>query len=325
MLVEKHAAHGIALHVVVVAADQGRRYLPLKAFGVVVGYEFLLDGVELAAALSLVGNAAASHLLSFLVALLADLGAKLLVVVLVAVLALGFAAKLAELNLRLALLLDGLMGEFEGLEHVVFRHLFHLALDHVDVVHRGGDHDVEVGVLELLGGGVDAQFAVDASDADLGNRAVERDVANRHGGGGGKPGERVGHDVLVGREEGDIYESVGVVVVGEKWAERTVHESGDENLVVRRAPLAAREAAGESSGRCEFLLVLDCEGHEICVGFCLSSACDSGEKIRAAALDHHRAVGLLGQFAGLDGYCPAVAKVDDLFDRRRSFHSKTLK
>ncbi len=54
-----------------------------------------------------------------------------------------------------------------------------------------------------------------------------------------------------------------MVIVGEKGAEHTVHQTGGEDFIVAGAAFALQEAAGETTGRRKFLFVLYLQGHEV--------------------------------------------------------------
>ena len=85
------------------------------------------------------------------------------------------------------------MGGLESLEEDGLGDFVHLAFNHHDVVVGGAYHEFEVGVLELLEGGVDDELTVDAGYADLADGAVEGDVADGNGGRCGQAGQAVRH------------------------------------------------------------------------------------------------------------------------------------
>ena len=103
-----------------------------------------------------------------------------------------------QLHLSHALLLDLGVGHFQGLEEFIFGNLVHLALHHHDVVVGGADHQLDVGILDLLESGVDHPLAVDAGHAHLGDRAFERHVAHHQRGRSCKACESIGGLILVG-------------------------------------------------------------------------------------------------------------------------------
>ncbi len=180
-----------------------------------------------------VGATGLGHGVGLVVGLLTDILAEGFVVDLVAVFALdGLACHLGQLELGLALLLDGCVGGLEGFEEVGLGDFVHLAFYHHDVFGGGAYHQLHVGSFKLLEGGVDDKLAVDAGHAHLRDRAVEGDVAHGDGGRCGQAGERVGHVVAVGREHDYLHEGVGMVVIGEKRTQHAVDQTGGEHLVV---------------------------------------------------------------------------------------------
>ncbi len=309
-LVEHHVAHGLALHVVVVAVNHELDFVGEGLLGVVGIDELLLDGGEAVFAHVLVGDALLGEVVALLVDGVADTLAELLVVHFVAVLALlGLAGIGGELVEHAALDLDGVVGGLEGAEHDVLGDLFHLAFDHHDVVLGGGDDEVEVSALDVLHRGVDDVLAVEVADAHLGDGAVEGDVADGQGRGSGQGGQLVGHGILVTGDEVNHDLHLGMEVVGEEGTQGAVDQAGDENLVLGGTGLALEETTGETAHGGVFLLVVDGEGHEVDVFAHLFLGADGGEEHGVVHADNGRAVGLFGQLAGFDGDHAAVAEV----------------
>ena len=320
-LVEHTAAHGLFLHVVVVALDHGGTLvlgvelcLLLGEFG--QGLEVLVDnGSELLGAPVLVGVALAGDGVSLVVALVVHVLAQGVVVDLVAVFALVVVSGLVhELLLDLAVDLYGVVGHLEGLEQVGLGNLVHLALHHHDVVVGGADHEFDVGAVHLGEGGVDDPLAFHACHAHFGDGAVEGYVGAGEGGGGCQACEGVGGVVLVGRVEGDVDERLGVIVVGEEGTQHTVNEARGQDLVVRRTALALEEAAGVASYGGVFLFVFYGEGHEVHALVGLFGRAHGGQQHRVAHSYFYRSIGLLGQLARLDRDRTAVAKLDGFLD-----------
>ena len=312
--VEHAAAHRFFLHIVVVAFHQrclGFAFLFGQGFDI-----FVADGFESLGTPVLVGATLAGHFVSLVVALAADIGTEVFVVCLVAVFALcGGAYFLGELHLGLALHLDGFVGRAESIEEFGFAHLVHLTLDHHDVVVGSAYHEFHVGFLELFECGVDHKLAVDACNAHFGDGTVEGNIADSQSCGGSKPGQAVGRIDTVGAIESDVYECVGVVIVGEQGAEHTVHQTRGENFVVAGASFALEETAWKAAGGGEFFLILHLQGHEVhsLAGFLGSDyRC---EEHGVAHAHFYRSIGLLCELAGLDGDSPAVGQCDGFLDR----------
>ena len=181
--VEDAAAHGVALHVVVVAVHEAVLLFEFfgSEFGVCSSVAFLevfTDFGEGFFALVLVVVAGFGNGVGGLVALVLYLLTELFVVDFVVVFALHVGAEfLGEFLLELTHGLDGFVGGLEGFEECAFGHFVHFAFHHHDVFFRCAYHDVHVGVLELFESGVDDVFAVDACHADLRDGAFEGYVA----------------------------------------------------------------------------------------------------------------------------------------------------
>ncbi len=117
------------------------------------------------------------HLVCLVVALLAHLLLEVIVVHLVAVLALGVGAEfLHQFILQCTHRLDSLVSSLEGIEEVNLLYFLHLTLYHHDVLSRSTYHEVHVGVSHLSLCWVDNILAVDASYANLRDRALERNI-----------------------------------------------------------------------------------------------------------------------------------------------------
>ena len=117
------------------------------------------------------------HVVGGLIELVVHALAQSLVVDLVVVLALHVGAQLlGKLGLELAHRLDGGHGSFQSAEQILLAHLVHLALYHHNVLSRSTNHDVHVGVLHLLEGGVDDILSVNACYAHLGDRTLEGNI-----------------------------------------------------------------------------------------------------------------------------------------------------
>ena len=255
--------------------------------------ELLLQRIELVAALVL-GRTFAGNGVSLVVGFGDHLLAKGLVVGLVAIGALHvFAQLLAQFHLGLAVLFDFGVRKLDRFKHLGFRNLFHFAFDHQDVVVGGAYHDVQVGVGILREGGIDHQLAVNAGNAHLGDRAGERHVRYGQRRRSGQSGQRVGHNVLVGRDEVDLYEYLGVEIRREQRAQRAVDQSRNQDFVIRRAGLTLEEASGETARSGVFLFVFDRQRHEIAVGFGLLGGNYGGQQHRVPLFHNDRPVGLL--------------------------------
>ena len=180
-LVQDATAHGVAHHVVIVSGSLGVLLLQLVGCQVgMVGIVFLQEVSQ-----DLVEGIHTGVLLQSLlvdivhrsVELALDLLAQLLVVHLVTVLALHVGAQLLrQLVLQLAHRLDGLGGSLQGTDEVLLGHLFHLALNHHNVVLGGTHHEIHIGLFHLLEGRVNNILTINASYANLGNGVLKGDI-----------------------------------------------------------------------------------------------------------------------------------------------------
>ena len=310
-LVEDHVAHRLFQHVVVeIPLDQ--HFLLGELFFAETSLELGFQRVETVHSLVLGGHGL-GDLVSLVVSSLDYLTTQLLVVGLMAVNALDILAELlAQFDLSGAVFLDLLVGELDRIEHHGLGNLFHLAFDHQDIVDRRPDHDVEIGIDVLREGRIDHELAVDAGHPHLGNRAAERHVRHGQRRRRGQAGQRVGHNILVGRNQIDRHENLGMEIRGKQRTQSAVDQTRHENLVVRRTGLAFEEAAREASAGSVFLLVLDRQRHEVAVVLGFFGGGHRGEQHRVALLHDDRTVGLLGQFSGFDDYLAVPAQWNHL-------------
>ena len=84
--------------------------------------------------------------------------------------------RLEELFLQRNELLDGLVRNPEGIDHVRLGYIIRRRLDHNDSVFRAGHGQIQVAAPDLLEGRVDDELTVDAPDADASDGRVKRDV-----------------------------------------------------------------------------------------------------------------------------------------------------
>lgn len=187
---------------------------------------FVADLSELLGAPVLVGGACTCYGVSLVVALVMNVLAEFVVVDLVAVCTFFlFAGFFHKLELGHAVLLDFGVSHFECLEKFGFRNLVHLTLDHHDVVVGGADHKFDVSLFDLFESRVDHPLAVDACNANFGNRSVERYVTASQSCRCRDSCECVGGVVFIGRIKSYVYERVCMIIVGEERTEHAVNQT----------------------------------------------------------------------------------------------------
>ena len=163
--------------------------------------------------------------------------------------ALGLADELAQLLLDVDQRRDRAVPEEDGLGHDVLGKDLDARLDHHDGVAGARDDQVELGVGELRVRRVEDELAVDVADAHGADRALERDLADREGGGRGDRAEDVRVVLVVRREDRDHELDVVLVALGEQRADRAVREARGERRGLGRAALALDEPAGDLARR----------------------------------------------------------------------------
>jgi hypothetical protein len=225
-----------------------------------------------------------------------------------------------QVALDLHQLLDPLVGHGEPLGDRLLGHLEGAALHHHDRVFAPRHDHVQLAVLELLEGGVQHPLPLDAADAHRGDRAREGDAGKhqRHAGAGDP--QHVGVVLLVGADHGDEHLRLVGEAVGEERAQRAVDQPRRQDLLVRRAPLALDEAAGELARGVGPLAVFHREGEEREV---------RGVVLRRGGAQHHRLpehhgaapVGLTGHLPRLDRERASRELPDQLGHVRISFLS----
>ena len=188
--------------------------------------------------------------------------------------------------------------EEDGLGHDVLGEDLDARLDHHDRVAGARDDEVELGVLELGVRRVEDVLAVDVADAHGGDRALERDLADRQGGGRGDGAEDVRVVLVVRRQDGDHDLDVVLVALGEQRADRAVREARGERGGLGRAALALDEPARDLAGGVHPLLEVDREREEVEPGAGLG-AVGGPEDHRVAVAEGDRAAGEAGELAGL--------------------------
>ena len=164
----------------------------------------------------------------------------------------------------------------------------------------GADDDqVEVGDVALAVGRVEDDLAVDQADAHRADGVVERDLGEDERRRGAVDRQDVGIVLAVGREdEGDDLRLAGVAG-GEERAQRPVDQARGDGLLLGGASLALEEAARDPARRVGVLAVVDGQRQEVARHGARLHA-GGGEDDGVAEADDARAVGLLGDVAGLE-------------------------
>ncbi len=209
--------------------------------------------------------------------------------------------------------LDRLVTGFERGQQVLVAHLLGARLNHRDRVERAGDHQVQLGLGELLVGRVDDRRAIDPAHADGADGAGKGNVGDMQRGRRGETAQRVGDALLVGRQGGQDDLHLVAHAVGEQRPQRAVGHARDQHGAVTGPPLTAREGHRDTAGGIGLDLEVDGQGEEIAVADVAHGG--GGQHGHLAVAHDNGAVGLFGHLAGFDhevvvadtgGYCGCV-------------------
>ena len=161
--------------------------------------------------------------------------------------------------------LDFIMSEHDGIEDVSFRNLFGTAFYHEDGVLCAGNANVHVAGFGLFYCRVANEFAVNAADADTGDRAGKGNVGHAQGNGSADHGSDFRSIVVVYAEiiSDDVY--VVAVCFREERTDRAVDEAGKECSRFRRFAFPFDKAAGDLPYGVHFFFIIDSQGEEICI------------------------------------------------------------
>ena len=194
-----------------------------------------------------------------------------------------------------------------GLERqnrLFFRHLLGAGLDHHDAVLAAGDDQVEAAFLALREGRVDDVLPVDQADADAGDRLLERHLRQRQRRGGAGDREHVAVVLDVGRDHERDDLRFEVPAGREERTNRPVDAAAGEDFLLGRLAFALEEAARNAARGVGIFAIVDGEREEVDSLARGVGMTRRDEHHGVALADDDRSVGLLGQFACLDGQGP---------------------
>ena len=189
------------------------------------------------------------------------------------------------------------VGEHDGAEHLLFGQLLGFGFDHHHRVAGAGDDEVETAFGDLGLGRVEHVLAVLEADARAADRAHEGHA------GEGQRGRRGDHreDVrlvltVVGQHLRD-HEDLVVEALREERPDGPVDEAAGQRFLFGRSALALEEAAGDSAGSGQFLLVVDGQREEVLPRLDRLGGGDCAQHHGFAEGRENRAVGLAGNAA----------------------------
>ena len=162
-----------------------------------------------------------------------------------------------QLQLGLALYFDRLVSQANRFDECFFLDLVGFAFHHHDVVHVGGDNNIQVGLGYLRTFRIDQVFTLDAGDAHFRNRSLKGNIGHHHRGTGGQGGEGIGKGFAVSRDQVDDNLGIEHIPIGEQRANSPVHQSGDQDLFIGKTSFPTEEVTRNATGGREFFLVVD--------------------------------------------------------------------
>ena len=192
------------------------------------------------------------------------------------------------------------MGRVERRDDLRLGHFLRAGLDHHQAVFAAGDDEIELAALALLEGRVDEVLTVEQTDADAGDRLLERDFRE------GQRGRRAGHrqhvGVVLGVGREDQRDDLRLVAPagGEERPDRPVDDAAGQHFLFGGLAFAFEESARDSPGGVGVLTVVDREWQEVDALSCVGGATGRDEHDRIAEANDDRAAGLFGQLAGFE-------------------------
>ena len=216
-----------------------------------------------------------------------------------------------ELIDRLDDLFDLALRELDRAEEIFLADLFAAAFDHHDRIGRAGDDDVHAAGDVLVERRIDDVLAVFvASDANRGNRLLERNVAERERRAGRADADDVGVEHRIHREHRRDDLNVVTEAVGEQRTDGAIDLTRTEHRVLGGAAFALDESARNLAGGVHLLFEVAGEWEKV---YAFARFCGGGDGAEHDVLipvtNERRAVGLLCQFAGFDDHrAPADRK-----------------
>ncbi len=215
-------------------------------------------------------------------------------------------AQFGELDDRLDHRLERAMAEGHRTQHDFFGEFARLGLDHQHALAGAGDDEIELRAGELGRNRVQHIFAVDIADPCAGDRSEKRNARDRQG----RRSANHRHDIgivfkVVAQYRAD---DLGLIAEpgSEQRAQRPVNQPRDQSFLFRRTAFALEEAAGDLAGGKGLFLVIDGQREKVLAGLCGLHRDSGAQHGRLAISGEHRAVGLAGELAGLQGEAAAA-------------------
>ena len=156
-----------------------------------------------------------------------------------------------------------LMREHDCVVHDLIVYLVCACLDHNDLFHGGGNRELEVGHLLLLGRGVDDILTVDKTDVETADRSVPRDIGDSEGGRCAYHSRNLGSAIGINAHDRECERDVVAEVLREERSYGTVDNAAGENCLFAGLSFSLEVSAGNLTCGVHSLVEVDREGKEV--------------------------------------------------------------
>ena len=214
--------------------------------------------------------------------------------------AFGFACAPSEFFLGRDDRLAGGVAKLQRGVKVRLRDFLGRPLEHDEFFFVSDINQVEVALGHLGVGGVGEELAIDAANAHGAQRSGPGNIADYQRRGGTDDAEDVRIIFSVGAQQDALHLHFVVPTLGKQRPDRPVNHAAGKDFLFRRAPFALEIAARESAGGGGFLAVVHRERKEILAGLGAGGGDCGDDHDCFSQLNCDGAVGLFGDFAGLE-------------------------
>ena len=256
-----------------------------------------------------------SNLIATLIAILVTSSLKGLIILLVAILSLlHLANSLCKLLKGKALFLNLVVSKLNCAKHNILAHLIHLTLHHHNVIVGSRYNKLQVCLCKICKGWVNTIIAINPGNSHLRYRSVEWNVTHCQCACSSKSCKRIGSINSICGDKIYINKNFCVKIIREERPQSAVYKTRNKNLVICSLSLSLHKATGETAGCSKLLLVIYLQRHKINILLGILGTSNSCKQHCLAHSNHHRAICLLGQFAGFNLNCSAILQLDGLFN-----------
>ena len=212
--VQNHPAHRFFFHIVVITSHQHGFFDLLffrqrsQVFGPYIVQQF---ATQVFVCITL-----PCHIIGFLVTLVPNILTQFLIVHFVTIRPFFFSDSSSQFLLSYTLFFNSCMCKLDGVQHFFFRNFVHLAFYHHNIFIGSSDHDIQIGLFQSGSRRIDHKFSLDTGNPYLGDRTMERDIADSQSCRCSESGQCIRHRFFIGRIQGHLYKSLCMIIVREQ-------------------------------------------------------------------------------------------------------------